>query len=87
MSQTDEHGGDVPVKSGTSTRYPALGCLHCPAAFFSHEGRASHLTEKHSDKPLPESWESSEGHRVDYIPNLTKHHPQDRKSTRLNSSH
>ena len=75
MSAQDEHGGDVPVVSGNSTRYPALGCSHCPAAFFREDRHAAHMAEKHQDKPAPESWESSEGHQVDYIPNLTRQHP------------
>ena len=73
--QQDEHGGDLPVKSGTSTRYPALGCAHCPAAFFSHEGHYAHQLSKHPDKPVAEAWESSPGHKVTYVPNYNRHTP------------
>lgn len=75
MSAQDEHGGDVPVVSGNSTRYPGIGCWHCPAAFFSHEGHATHMAEKHPDKPVAESWESSPGHTVTYYPNLNRQTP------------
>lgn len=71
----DEHGGDVPVKTETGTRYPGLGCSHCPAAFFSQEGHHAHMQEKHPDKPVAEEWESSEGHKVTYIPNLNRQTP------------
>ena len=33
------------------------------------------MRERHSDKPVSEKWESSEGHTVTYIPNLTRQHP------------
>lgn len=75
MSAKDEHGGDVPITTGTGTRYPGLGCSHCPAAFFSHEGHYTHMQEKHPDKPVAEEWESSPGHKVTYFPNLNRATP------------
>lgn len=75
MSAQDEHGGDLPVERGTTTNYPALGCNHCPAAFFSREGHHSHQLERHPDKPVQEAWESSPGHNVTYIPNFNRHTP------------
>ena len=75
MSQQDEHGGDLPIKTATGTRIPALGCSHCPAAFFSNEGHYSHMAEKHPDKPVAEEWESSEGHHVTYYPNVNRQTP------------
>ena len=71
----DEHGGDAPIESGTSTKYPGLGCAHCPAAFFSAEGHHAHMLERHPDKPVAEEWESSPGHKVTYIPNFNRHTP------------
>ena len=75
MSAKDEHGGDLPIDTGTGTRYPALGCDHCRAAFFSHEGRHAHMLEKHQDKPVAEEWESSPGHHVTYFPNVNRQTP------------
>lgn len=75
MSAKDEHGGDLPIDTGTGTRYPALGCDHCRAAFFSHEGRHAHMLEKHQDKPVAEEWESSPGHHVTYYPWLHRQSP------------
>ena len=75
MSAQDEHGGDLPIKSGTSTRLPALGCNHCPAAFFSHEGHYTHMLEKHPDKPVAEAWQSSPEHQVTYYPHLNRQTP------------
>ena len=70
-----KHGGDAPYKKGTSTVYPGLGCSHCPATFFKPESHDAHMKSAHPDKPVAESWDSSEHHRVDYIPNLTRQHP------------
>lgn len=75
MSAQDEHGGDVPVTTGNSTRYPGLACSHCPAAFFSNEGHYAHMLTKHPDKPVAEEWESSPGHKVTYFPNLNRQTP------------
>ena len=75
MAQTDEHGGDLPIESGKSTRIPMLGCPHCPAAFFSNEGHYNHQLERHPDKPHDESWESSPGHQVTYVPNFNRATP------------
>lgn len=73
--QTDQYGGDLPIKTETGHKIPALGCSHCPAAFFSEDRHAAHIQNAHSDKPAPESWESSEGHVVHYYPNITRNHP------------
>jgi GNAT superfamily N-acetyltransferase len=73
--QTDQYGGDLPIKTETGHKIPALGCSHCPASFFSEDRHAAHLRNVHSDKPAPESWESSEGHVVHYYPNITRNHP------------
>ena len=79
MSRSEEHGGDAPIQvndgSEVKSRYPGLGCPHCPAAFFDEGRHAKHIQERHPDKPAPESWESSEGHTVTYFPNLTRQHP------------
>lgn len=75
MSNQDEHGGDLPIESGKGMRHPALGCAHCPAAFFSQEGHYSHQLERHADKPIDESWESSPGHQVTYVPNFNRATP------------
>ena len=75
MSAQDEHGGDVPVQTATGTRFPALGCDHCRASFFSHENRHAHMLEKHSDKPVAEEWESSPGHHVSYFPWVNRQTP------------
>ena len=75
MAAQDEHGGDVPVVSGNSTRYPALGCNHCPAAFFSAENRHAHMLGKHPDKPVAEAWQSSPEHHVTYFPNFNRQTP------------
>jgi GNAT superfamily N-acetyltransferase len=75
MSEKDEHGGDVPVVSGNTTRVPAMGCNHCPAAFFSHEGHHAHMMEKHPDKPMAEAWESSPEHKVTYFPHFNRQTP------------
>jgi GNAT superfamily N-acetyltransferase len=73
--QTDEHGGDLDIKTEKGYMIPTLGCSHCPAAFFSEDRHAAHIRERHPDKAAPESWESSEGHVVHYVPNITRHHP------------
>ena len=74
--QLDEHGGHMPYKSGPNTEaFPMLGCSHCPASFFDSPSHENHMIEKHSDKPRQEQWESSPGHTVTYIPNMTRHHP------------
>lgn len=75
MSAKDEHGGDLPIQTGTGTRYPGRACAHCPAAFFSNEGHHAHMLERHSDKPVAEEWESSEGHHVTYYPHLNRQTP------------
>ena len=75
MSAQDEHGGDVPVVSGNSTRYPGLGCNHCRAAFFSHESHHNHMLERHPDKPVAEAWQSSPEHHVTYYPNFNRQTP------------
>ena len=75
MSQQDEHGGDLPVQTGTGTRYPALGCDHCRASFFSHENRHAHMLEKHPNNPVAEEWESSPGHHVSYFPWVNRQTP------------
>ena len=75
MNQQDEHGGDLPIQTGTSTRYPGRACSHCPAAFFSSEGHYTHMLERHPDKPVAEQWESSPGHTVTYFPNLNRQTP------------
>lgn len=75
-AQTDEHGGDLPIEvDAHTTKYPGKGCSHCPASFFTNESHEKHMDEKHADKPQAESWESSEGHVVTYMPNLTRQHP------------
>jgi GNAT superfamily N-acetyltransferase len=73
--QTDEYGGDLPIKTETGHKIPALGCSHCPASFFSEDRHAAHIRNNHPDKAAPESWESSEGHIVHYVPNITRNHP------------
>lgn len=75
MSAKDEYGGDLPVESGTRTRLPALGCSHCPAAFFSKENHYNHMLERHPDKPMAEEWESSPEHKVTYYPNINRQTP------------
>lgn len=75
MSRSEDFGGDAPRKRDGKTHYPALGCSHCPAAFFDEGRHGKHMAEQHPDQPRAESWESSEGHRVDYIPHLTRQHP------------
>lgn len=75
MSAQDEHGGDVPREEGNKTYYPSLGCSHCPASFYSHENHEKHQVERHPDKPRAEAWESSEGHKVTYIPNFNRATP------------
>ena len=74
MSASAEHGGDAPIESGNSTKYPGLGCAHCPASFFNGTNQAAHMKERHPDKPRATAWED-EHHRVEYIPNLTRQHP------------
>lgn len=71
----DEYGGDIPVERGNRTSYPAYGCAHCPAAFFSNEGHYTHQVEKHPDKPIAEAWPSSPGHHVTYFPNVDRQTP------------
>lgn len=73
--EQDEHGGDLPEEKGNHTYYPSLGCSHCPAAFRSKERYSSHQAERHPDKPVQESWESSEGHHVTYVPNFNRQTP------------
>ena len=73
--EQDEHGGDLPEEKGNHTYYPSLGCSHCPAAFRSQENHFKHQIERHPDKPRMESWESSEGHHVTYVPNFNRHTP------------
>ena len=71
----DEHGGDVEVTSGNVTRFPAYGCSHCPAAFFSNEGHYSHQLERHPDKPHAEVWPTSPNHYVTYFPDVDRRTP------------
>lgn len=75
MSAQDEHGGDLPIVSGNSTRYPGRGCSHCPAAFFSNESHYTHMLTKHPDQPVAEEWQSSPEHKVTYYPNFTRQTP------------
>lgn len=75
MSAQDEHGGDVPVVTGNSTRYPGRACDHCPAAFFSSENHYGHMMTKHPDKPVAEAWQSSPEHHVTYYPNINRQTP------------
>ena len=75
MSAQDEHGGDLPVTTGNTTRMPALGCNHCPAAFFSQERHHSHMLERHPDQPVAEAWQSSPEHQVTYYPNINRQTP------------
>lgn len=75
MAQKDEHGGDVPVETATGTRYPGLGCSHCPAAFFSEDSHHAHNLERHQDKPHAEEWDSSENHKITYYPNFNRQTP------------
>lgn len=85
MSAQDEHGGDLPREEGNKTYYPSLGCSHCPAAFYSKESHDTHQIERHPDKPRQESWESSEGHQVTYVPNFNRHTPHLYVLTDLNA--
>jgi hypothetical protein len=71
---TDEHGGDLPRKEGSTTSYPALGCNHCPASFFSEQRHNTHMKTAHADKPRAVAWQSGE-HKIEYHPNLTRQHP------------
>ena len=75
MSAQDEHGGDLPREEGNKTYFPVLGCNHCPAAFYNNENHDKHQVERHPDKPVRESWESSPGHTVTYVPNFNRHTP------------
>jgi GNAT superfamily N-acetyltransferase len=74
MSGQDEYGGDLPVKEGNSTSIPALGCNHCPAAFFKHESWSQHNAEKHPDKLTPVGWQSGE-HTIEFYPHTFSHSP------------
>lgn len=74
MSGQDEYGGDLPIKEGTSMSIPALGCNHCPAAFFKHESWTQHNAEKHPDKLTPVGWHSGE-HTVEFYPHTFRHSP------------
>jgi len=71
---TDQHGGDLPIKEGSTTKYPALGCSHCPAAFFSNERHDAHMGNAHADKSHAVAWQSGE-HKIEYHPNFTRQHP------------
>lgn len=75
MSALDQHGGDLPKREGDRTVYPALGCAHCRAAFFSNETHNAHMKSVHPDKPVQETWEASSGHQVTYVPNFNRQTP------------
>lgn len=75
MSDKDEHGGDLPREEGNKTYYPVLGCNHCPATFFKQDSHTSHQIEKHPEQPRQESWESSPGHQVTYVPHFNRQTP------------
>lgn len=70
----DQYGGDSPIVNGSSTKYPAMGCPHCPAAFFKSESQMAHVKETHKGKPVATAWED-DSHRVEYHPGLTPQHP------------
>ena len=73
--EQDEHGGDLPREEGSKTYFPALGCSHCPASFYKDETHYKHQLERHPDKPVQESWRSSPGHHVTYVPNFNRQTP------------
>ena len=93
--EIDEHGGHKSYETNTDGRnvehFPAMGCSHCPAAFFDQNSHQNHMIDRHSDKPTAEVWQSSPDHVVEYHPNLTRNHPnfyllKDRKSNRFLSN-
>jgi len=71
---TDKHGGDAPIEKGSSTTYPALGCPHCPAAFFKTESHVSHIDEQHPDQPSARAWKDG-AHQITYFPHMDKAFP------------
>lgn len=75
MNGKDEHGGDLPIEKGKSTSYPALGCAHCPAFFFTQENHRAHMLERHPDQPVAEAWQSSPEHKVTYFPHANVQTP------------
>ena len=75
MSAQDEHGGDLPIEvDAHTTRYPGLGCPHCPAAFHNTANQVNHMVQTHPDKPRAFALED-EKHRIEYHPHLTRQHP------------